>query len=245
MKYTYITLLGLLFFLVSCGDNVIEEPDENLYGYEYFPLGVGYTWEYQMDSIVFGGGSNVVTTSFIQEKITELLSESGANKSYRIERRFKRNVADEWKLIDVWQVAVDGEKATKTEENLKFVKLVFPATKGKRWDGNLFFDSTKEYSVASNFLTIYLDWRYKIEDVDISRTFNDIDYSSTMHVSHIDDESAVSKRFSEEFYAKDIGLVERSMEIYGTQDVDTTKAWIDRATEGYQMSQKLISFTKN
>ncbi len=140
MKTTYILLLGLLFLISSCGDNVIEEPDESIYGYEFFPLEVGHTWEYQVDSVVIfqGGSSNIFSTSFIQEEVTELLSEEGDEKTYKIVRRYRPDQDSEWILQDVWQVAKSDSRATKTEENLRFIKLVFPATKDKKWDGNVF-----------------------------------------------------------------------------------------------------------
>lgn len=247
MKITNILFLGFIFLLFSCSDNTIEDPDESIYGYEYFPLEVGYKWEYQVDSvlIVQGGISNIFSTSFIQEEVVELLSDDGEEMIYKMERRFRENQDAEWKLRDVWQISKNNSMATKTEENLKFIKLVFPATKGKRWDGNVFFDSNKEFAVASNGIAIYQDWNYKIEETEISRTYNEVEYPKVLHVLHIDEESLITKRFSEEFYAEDVGLVERSMRIFDSQNGDTTLTWLERAQAGFQLDQTLISFSKN
>ena len=81
---------------------------------------------------------------------------------------------------------MNQEYATRTEDNLRFIKMVFPNSIGERWDGNIFFDSKKEYSVGSDNIDIYNDWRYKIEDKEFSRTINDIDYDDVLHVSHVD-----------------------------------------------------------
>ena len=128
---------------------------------------------------------------------------------------------------------------------LKFIKLVFPAIKGEKWDGNVFFDSNKLFTVAANNITIYQGWNYKIEEVDLSREYNGITYPTVLHVSHIDEETLISKRFSEEFYAEGVGLVERYMEIFDTQKGDTSKTWIETAEEGFQLNQTLLSFSKN
>lgn len=247
MKYINLLLFSFGFIYLSCGDNVIEEPDESIYGYEFFPLDVGYTWEYKVDStlIVQGGSSNIVGTSYVQERISDLLSEEGDKKTYRIERSYKSNLNSDWTLQDVWQVSMDKTRAIKTEENLSFIKLIFPATKGKKWDGNVFFDSNKEFTVASNEIAIFQDWSYKIEEVDLSRTYNEVTYPKVLFVSHTDEESLISKRLSEEYYAEGVGLVERKMEIFDTQDGDTSKSWLDRAQKGFQLNQTLLTFTKN
>jgi len=247
MKNTNIFFLLFCLFLASCGDNEIEEPDETIYGYEYFPLEIGYTWEYQVDSvlIVQGGADNIFSTSFIQEKVVELLSEEGDEKTYKLERRYRADQDSEWRLQDVWQVARSDSRATRTEENLKFIKLVFPAVKDVKWDGNVFFDSNKEFTVAANSITIYQDWNYKIDDLGLSREYNGTTYPKVLRVSHIDEESLISRRFSEEYYAEGVGLVERYMEIFDSQNGNTSLSWLERAEEGFQIKQTLLSFSEN
>ena len=247
MKYLNTFLITLLFLVISCGDNVIEEPDESLYGYGYFPIDIGYTWEYQVDSVLIfqGGDSNITSSTFIQEKVTELISENNNEKIFKLERSYKHEIEEEWHLQDIWQVSMDNQKVTKTEENLKFIKLVFPAVKGKKWDGNSFFDSNKEFSVGANNIAVFQDWNYKVAEVGVTATVNDIEYPEVLVVSHIDEESAITKRFSEEIYANGVGLIERNMQIFDTQKLDTTVQWIVRAQEGFQLNQKLISFSTN
>lgn len=247
MNYLNTYLFVLIFLFASCGKNEIENPDESLFAYEYFPLEVGYAWEYQVDSVIIfqGGNDNIISSSFIQERVAELISEDGDERVYKLERSYRSEMSDVWKLQDVWQVSIDKNKATKTEENLKFIKLVFPAVEGEKWDGNAFFDSDKRISVGANNIIVYQDWNYKIESIGETRTVNDIDYASTLLVSHIDEETLISKRFSEEVYAKDIGLIEREMQIFYTQDTDVTLPWLEKAQEGFQLSQRLISFSIN
>ncbi|MEM9545990.1 MAG: hypothetical protein AAGA77_08450 [Bacteroidota bacterium] len=247
MKTSNILFALLILTFLSCGDNEIEEPYENIFGYEYFPLAIGNTWEYQVDSvlIVQGGIANIVSTSFIQEKVTDLLSDENGEKLYRLERSYRPDQNSSWSLRDVWQVGMTDRRATRTEENLRFIKLVFPAVKDERWDGNVFFDANKEFTVAANGVTIYQDWSYKIEEVNLSRAYNGTMYDDVMHVSHIDEESLISRRFSEEYYVKGIGLVERNMDIFDSQNGNTMLTWLERAEKGFQLKQTLLSFTEN
>lgn len=247
MKYLHTLFFAFLFLALSCGDNVTEEPDESNFGYRYFPIEVGYTWEYQVDSVLIfqGGNANVFSTSFVQEKVTDLLSENGDERVFRIERSIKSDQNDEYKLQDVWQTSIDNERAIKTEENLKFIKLVFPALPDTKWDGNVFFDSDQPFIVAANEIAIYQDWKYKIEEIGLERTINDISYSDVLHLVHIDEESLVNKRYSDESYAANVGLIERNMMIFDTQKADTSLDWLVRAEEGFQLKQTLISFSTN
>lgn len=247
MKTSNILFAFLILFLFSCGENEVEEPNENLFGYEYFPLAIGNTWEYQVDSvlIVQGGISNIISSSFIQEKVTDLISNENGEKLYRLERSFRPNQDASWNLRDVWQIGMTDTRATRTEENLRFIKLVFPAVKDERWDGNVFFDANKEFTIAANGVTIYQDWSYRIEETNLSRDYNGTTYNDVMHVSHIDEESLISRRFSEEYYVKDIGLVERNMDIFDSQNGNTSLSWLERAEKGFQLRQTLIYFTQN
>ena len=247
MKNVYILFIGIFLIMYSCGDNVTEELDDSIYGYEYLPLDVGFTWEYQVDSILIiqGGNSNIISSSFVQEKVVELISEESSSKTYRLERSIRSDQDSNWKLRDVWQISKDDTKVIKTEENLRFIKLVFPAVKGVKWDGNTFFDASKLFDVASNEVAIYQDWNYKVEEVEIEKTYNDILYSDVLRLSHVDEESLISRRFSEEYYAKDVGLVYREMEIYDSQNGDTSLSWLERAEKGFKLNQTLLSFSKN
>ncbi len=108
-----------------------------------------------------------------------------------------------------------------------------------------FFDSNKEVTVAANGISVFQDWSYKIEDIDLSREYHGTTYPKVMHVSHIDQESLISRRFSEEYYAEGVGLVERNMEIFDSQNGNTSLTWLERAEKGFQIDQTLISFSKN
>jgi len=237
-------LLCLIMGFLSCGENEIETPDPSIFGYEYFPVDIGYEWVYKVDSVLVaqGGLANVESSSFVKEEIVELLSD-GDEKKYKIERSYKKDSTSQWRVTDIWTTTTSTEKAIRTEDNLSFIKLVFPAVDGTKWDGNAFFDSSNLFPVAAENLTVYQDWEYKINEVD-EQIIGGIFYDDVIDVSHIDDENFISKRFSSESYAKGIGLVSRNMEIYDSQNGDQNIAWIEKAESGFFLSQTLVSFTK-
>ena len=236
----------LLVSIFSCSENEIEVPDDSIFGYEYFPLGLGYEWIYAVDSVLISqaGTNNVISSSFIKEELIEVITDTDDKKEFKLQRSYKKDSISQWQITDIWIVQSDESLAIRKEENLSFVKLVFPAVDGTKWDGNIFFDDEKKFPVAAENITVYKDWEYQINEI-ASKTVGGTLYSDVLDVSHIDDVTFISKRFSTESYAKGIGLIERKMEIFDTQNGDTSLLWVDRAEKGFQLTQTLVSFKKN
>jgi hypothetical protein len=236
----------LIISILSCGDNEIETPDESIFGYEYFPLELGSEWVYAVDSVLFtqGGTNNIKSSSFIKEELIEVLNDSDNNKEYKIQRSYRKDSLSQWRVRQIWITQRDDRRAIRTEGNMSFVKLVFPAVDGTKWDGHIFFDDEKEFPVAAENLTVYKDWEYKINVVG-SKIVGGVLYPEVLDVSHIDIVTFISKRFSTESYAKGIGLIERKMEIFDSQNGNESLPWIERAEKGFQLTQTLVSFKKN
>ena len=243
---SYFFLSFCVFSMLACGDNVVETPDEGIFGYEYFPLEIGYEWVYAVDSVLIiqGGTGNIFSSSFLKEEITELISDVDGEKNYKLERSYRRDSTSDWRVTDVWTTSIGKDRAIKKEGNLSFIKMVFPAVDGADWDGHVFFDDNLDFPVAADFMTVYKDWEYTINDAE-PRSIGGTLYSDLKDVNHIDEITFISNRFSTETYAKDVGLVERKMEIFDTQNGDESLPWLDRAERGFQLSQTLVSFTKN
>jgi len=243
LLFLSIIILGI----VSCSENVIEDPNTEIVGKDYFPLEVGNEWIYQVDSILvtLSGNGNIISSSFVKEEVKELISDTNGEQKYRLERSFRTDESSEWRITDIWTISVDEDRAYRTEENLKFVKIAFPAIEGTRWDGNIFFDSDAFYPVAADNIRIFRDWEYKIESVGESRNILDQVFDQTMHISHIDSDGFTERRFSEEYYGKGIGLIEKKMKIFNSQNGDTSLSWEERAESGFSVDQKLVSFKKN
>lgn len=247
MKNQLLLLCLAIFCALSCGENETEELDQSVFGYEYLSLDVGHEWIYNVDSVLIGQGGldNIESTSQVRERITELISEENGKKTYRLERSHRRADSVAWNVTDIWTIASTDARVTKTIENLTFVKMVFPATDGTRWDGHVFFDDEEFFPVAQENLKIYQNWDYEIQSRDQPQKVGDIDYDNVLRVDHIDEETLISRRLSYEKYAKGVGLVERYMEIFDSQNRIESEAWVDSAEKGFFLHQTLTSFTKN
>lgn len=231
----------LILFSSSCGDE--QEPvDQSTFGYDYFILEVGKYIEYQSDSINYFnlGFIKDTVSGFVREEIVDQFTDQLGEDIYTIHRSFRRNAQDNWELTDVWTASMDETRAFRTEENLKFVKLVFPVIENKRWDGNAFFDDTQEIEVNSEFIEMYAGWNHKIEEVDVAYDINDQSYSETAYVRLVDSEDGFKKLNVFERYAKGVGLIEKTMTILETQNNNSAIPFEDRAEKGFIHHLKVI-----
>jgi len=237
-------LLGLLIALSSCNENTVKETIEVDQGYEYFPLEVGKYITYQVDSVIYDVGNNVTLIdtirTYIKEEITDTLVDNTGETVYRIQRYERSNVNDNWRVKDIWTSARTRAQAEKVEENLRFIKMVFPVTEGIEWNGNIFIDESTIIPIAGESIEVFKNWLYKIESMDQSETIGDFTFDRVTTVSQADSENLIELRFSIEKYAEDIGLVYREMRILDSQIIDESIPWEVKAQKGYILTQQVI-----
>ena len=209
---------------------------------DFYPLEVGRTWIYQTDSVVYNKQMNSVDTllGFVKEEITAEFVVAGDVDTYSIERSFRRSASDQWNVTDIYSASFIDNKATRNEENLRFVKLVFPTTLDQVWDGNQFFDESVSVNVAGELIEVYKNWGSEIIDVESTEMINGIEYVNCTVVLLADSENSIEKRFAKEIYAKGVGLISKEMVILDTQNSDASLPILDRAEKGFVLSQSLI-----
>ncbi len=237
---------SLLILFVSCTPE-LEDYQGNLDGPKYFPLTVGNTWIYRVDSIVFDNQGLVIdsVSQFIKETITDKYTDETGDDVFRIERSTRGLDGGGWEVISIWSASKNDKVAYKTENNLKFLKLTFPVTLNKTWEGNIFFPSDIVVRIAGEPIKMYQNWgKYKYSGVDESLTLEGNVYQNVTTVLQADVENKISKRFSIEKYAKDFGLVYKEMWILDTQKSESAASWEVKAEEGFIMKKSLVSFVE-
>jgi len=165
-----------------------------------------------------------------------------SNTKFIIQKSYRKQNDDPWIITDVYITELSEQKAFKTEDNRKFIKLVFPLREGKTWDGNIHFDDRTQVDVFGELLRIYEGWNYTMSKEETS--VNGIKYSEAVRVDHINKDDGLVYANSYEYYAKDIGLVYKSFTHLDTQELGSTKPWEEKAEKGFIVEQKLVSFTK-
>ena len=243
----------LIGFLSSC-DNAIEPVDRDEVGYAYFPYAEGKYWEYEVDSIILydeaGGVRFDSTKTFIREEIIE--EEIGATlgeKTYTLAISKRLNSAMEWVETDRWQIEVSDLLVTRTEENAKLTKVVFPTNVGKSFDGTAFVNSNISVKVGGDNISLFKDWESEIISRNLPETYALKSYEDILTIIHADEENEVSKRYEIEKYAFNVGLVRREMIILdsrcgftGILEPCIGEPYIDIAYKGFLLKQTLIDF---
>lgn len=193
VSWAVAALLGGL--LISACSKLAELPPNPL-GYEYFPLETGQFTTYDLTDVTYSLTQSPVTQRYqIKEVVKEVFTNLAGQVSYRIERFARVQSGDAWELDSVWTALRTATQAVKTENNVSFVKVVFPPREGLKWNGNALNGREQEvYQVKR------LGQRFVVEGVPFEETL-------TIHQGRDTTANLVSQDKRIEVYARDIGLI--------------------------------------
>ena len=213
----------------SCKKDVETAPVD--LGYEYFPDDIGSYIIYEVDSIAYDDAVQLTpdtTRYLLKEYVQSIFNDNSGRPTMRIERYKKMYNPSvpydlmQWVISDIWTANRTTTTAEKTEENIRYIKLVFPVVKGKEWNGNAFNTlGQKDYEIIS---------------IDKAEVINNISFDSVVTVSQFFMDNAIEYINEEEKFAKHVGLIYKQSEnIYHGAGEDTV---------GYTFTQKIISYGK-
>ena len=251
MTWRTISLLILTLGIWSCENQKEEVPIE--YGYEYFPLEIGQTSFYQLDSIIFDPatfGTRIDTFSWqLREQIVDTLRDGSGELLYVIERAQRKSDSLSWNLDAVWTASRTETQAFRTEDNLRFMKMSFPLEEGSTWNGNIFIDESLVISVAGETIELFKGWENRILTLNENLNLGDLNFEEVCTIELADNENLIEYRYGIEQYAKGIGLIYKELWVLDTQcqvccnsDFASceTLAWQEKAEAGFILRQQLI-----
>jgi hypothetical protein len=226
MKFKEIRFFCIVCFfaliLFSCKKNTDSPVD---LGYGYYPSNIGHWVLYDVDSTYYSGYYHTVTTShfLIKEYFESTYNDNEGRPTQRIER-YKKIDTLPYFLKDVWASNLTQSTAEKVEENVRFVKLVFPIVEDKQWNGNAY--NTKDPQ----------DYTYY--HVFMPYTVNGVTFDSTVTVIQASDTTNLVEPTNEfEVYAKHVGLIYKRF-----MDVKKLPPYLDSITSGVDYTMKIITF---
>lgn len=239
--------LAAAFLLSACENREIEEMEID-FGYEYYPLEIGRSWTYLVDSVVYQPGIGRVekdsSRSYLRETIVDTTTALDGELQYIVERYYRPDDQTPWRVAKVFTRSRSETQAFQTEDNLRFIKMVFPLEPGKTWDGNVHFDETREFLVGGEYVAIYRDWDYAValmnETIEIhGRTYSNV--TAIQQANYTEDNTRF--RTAQEKYAPEVGLIYREWFIADSKCSSCASIpWEDRAEEGFYLQQTLISY---
>jgi len=234
-------LVALFCILSGCEDNVIN-PSDMPNGEHYYPVSIGNYWVYRVDStLVLGTGNYKESTSYIREELESSFVNPNGDTSYIIQRSASRTQAGPYNFTDRWTLEKTNTELVRFEENLQFLKMIFPINVGDMWDGNRFDQKTKVF-VGQEEVEVYLEWDYATLSDNDAHTINNIEYEDVLEIQQANYETDTETRVSTEYYAPNVGMIYRKMEIFDTQCFTPCESqpWIEKANKGFTMTQTLV-----
>jgi hypothetical protein len=180
--------------IAGCNDEETPNQPSGLI-YSYFPVNVGHEVIYDVTLITFDEFSQAHDTDIyqIREVIESVFDDAQGRPTQRIERYRRNTPNDAWVINDVWTSNMTSVRAEKMEENITYVKMVFPISSSVSWNGNSL--NTMEAQ----------DYEYdQINQADVA---GGIAFDSTLTVIQIDDENPIETRYEIEKYATGVGCI--------------------------------------
>lgn len=228
----YLSLLGL----ISCKKN--KESITINAGKDYFPIKINNYIIYEIDSTVYNEITHIPTTYKYQlkEVITQSFTNDENTTTYRLERYIKWYDSTKpydqipWQIKNVWTIIPYPSSIEKIEDNIRYVKLIFPVKENARWNGN-----------AKNTLG---NKNYIYEYVDKPEYINNIYFDKTLKVKQYEFRSLINYQYEVEKYAKNIGLVYKEITNLESQTINPHIPVENRAEKGFIYKMKIVDWKK-
>ncbi len=186
----------LLLTAVACRQK--DAPLPNL-GYSYAPATVGNWIEYDITEIYLDAQLEQADTFHYQlREVKESRFNDDQNRpSIRLERYIRTDVTQPWVIHSVWYSTRTERGFETMEENLRYLRLVFPVNADQRWNGNV-------HNTLSN-------WNYRYLDLHRPMTIGGLSYDSTLTVLQRNVRNFVEQQHAFEIYAAGRGLVQKKL----------------------------------
>lgn len=233
--------VGLMLIGTACSDSqtlLDIEPDTSQ---EFFPLSIGKTLIYSVDSVFYKEDDLPDTVSiFAREVITDTLRDNEGDLVFRIERSERASENDAWQISQILSMKRSNTQAERVENNQRFISLTFPFRRNAIWDGIGFNSDSLQLTVRGEVIEIFKDWESRFDEIFVPQMVNSFQFDSTVVVFHANSENFIEQRMNREVYARGIGLVVKEMAILDSQLSNGERVWPDDAEKGFTMRQTLI-----
>jgi hypothetical protein len=196
------TAVGLSLLFAGCKDESrVPEPLED---YQYFPLQPGDWIAYDVDSVVHypdDDSTPLPDTSIagyhyqVKEIIDSAFVDGEGDIAYKIVRQVRATDTLPWSFESIWSCKRTFNSAQRVEDNIRYVKLAFPVTTQRTWNGNAYNELPGE--------------DYFFEEIHQAQSVGSLFFDSTVTVNQYEFLSAINRIIKKEKYARGVGLVYR------------------------------------
>ncbi|MFZ1806859.1 MAG: hypothetical protein WAU36_06550 [Cyclobacteriaceae bacterium] len=201
-KYLSFLLFVVLFWACSEDPELISQKDT-----DYFPIQVGAYFVYDIQETKYTpieGQKDFLYQSKIL--VTDSFRNNAGGTTYVIKRSTKNDGESEFEYLDTWSVRIDISQVVVSEGNTSFVKLAFPLSAGRQWNGNALNTLGGEESCGDD--SAFSCDVYEIGDIGFQFDLNGDILNETIEVIQNNNTDLIVKQdVRSEIYARNIGLV--------------------------------------
>ena len=189
-----------------------------------------------------GDSTAYVLSTQLKEVVVDTFTDNTGTVQYRIEQFARPDDTSIWESRQILSAWLDEQRAFRNENNLTFIKAVFPPEEFQRWDGNALIDPTTQIRVGGEGVEMFKGWDYETQTVGEAANVGAQSYEEVMTIIPALNENLIELREVEEKYARGVGLVYRKLRIRDSQNIDPSLSWEERAEQGFILTQPLIEF---
>ena len=184
-------VLGTIF---SCKEETCKCESPPQTGKDFFYPVVGQAVIYDIQETQYALTTAPIIKNYqLKEILASILTNTDGKQTLQIERYRRENDSQKWAIDSVFSARKEIDKALKTENNVTYMKLIFPVSEGLKWNGN-----------AYNALG---DDSYELKKINQPFQTNGQNFLKTLTVVQQNDSTLVDLKRRTEVYAEGIGLI--------------------------------------
>jgi hypothetical protein len=231
--FTIVSLLICGILLQSCINHndcgCVAPPDTGRSF--YYPI-LGQAVVYDAEETQYAIGEKPTVKKYqVKEVFASVFTNASGKEMAKIESYRRANDQDTWEKTIVSTANVEQERALKTEDNITYVKMVFPISEGQKWDANA-------------YNTLGAD-SYEVKNRNKPFTIDNQVLNRTVTIVQQYDSTLVDLKKRTETYADGIGLIyqEKTAVVFCNKADCLGKATIDFGTKyilKYKYYEKIL-----
>ena len=191
MKIILTIIISFLFVACENINSNLPPPQD---GGKFFYPNTGQSVVYDVEDTQYElTGKFTVKTYQLKESIASIFKDLEGKEALRIERYRRENDSQKWTIDSVFIAKKEIDKALKTENNVTYVKIIFPIKEGVKWNGNA-------YNSLGNDI-------YELKKANQSFQTNGQKFDNTFSIIQQNDSTLVDLKRRIEVYAENIGMI--------------------------------------
>jgi hypothetical protein len=240
LKLTGLIVFTGLLIIAGCKKDNNNNFSVN-YMYNYYPIDSGHSIIYNVDSVTFSydgidhirDSSNYQMQAFFGDTIHDLMD----SVNFRVYYATRLNSSLNWGTPYGTYGLRTMTNLQAVENDLRFIKLIFPPQLGETWNGNLYIGTLP--SDPNDPYFTFQGWQYLFENCDTTIVIGNQTYNNCVVVSEVNNITFTSKTVRTEVYAPNVGMVYQEWEALTKQNV--TLPWDTGAEAGFSIHMWAIS----